>query len=82
MATSNDISIQIINTVKSMIVELANRNNIVLSEQFASKEDFKEFVISFTFKLLTENMGYTTQQAFDLTLGQGAYDKLIEELCK
>lgn len=75
----SDVSLKIVNTVKDRIVEFANEEGIVLSEMFPKMEDFKSFVFSFTFKILRD-MGYSVQESYDLTLGEGQYEKLFQSV--
>lgn len=72
-------SIKLLNQVKDLLVGFANQNNIRLTDDFATVDDFKDFVIAFTFKALIDQ-GIETSKAFDLVLGAGSYEKLTTEI--
>lgn len=75
MANSKDI----LNKVQAFMIDFANKEGIRLDSQFPSVEAFKEFVIAFTFKTLVE-IGMSTQDAFDMVFGNGAYNQLAEDV--
>jgi hypothetical protein len=72
-------SLELLNKVQSLLIEFANQEGISLQDEFASVEDFKKFVIGFTFKILTDK-GVSTKDAYDMVAGDGAYDTLAERV--
>jgi hypothetical protein len=71
--------LQLLNKVQEMLIDFANRKGINLADDFATVQEFKDFVIALTFKLLTEN-GVSTAAAFDMIAGDGAYERSVENL--
>ena len=78
--TKSDPSLEILNQAKDLLVKFANENNINLREHFDSVADFKEFVIGFTYRFMVEQMNIPSAQAFDLVMGEGAFENLYETL--
>jgi len=72
-------STELLNKVQTFMIDFANSKNIRLDREFDSVEQFKQFVIAFTFKTLRE-IGIETDTAFDIVFGDGAYAKLAEEV--
>jgi hypothetical protein len=70
------MNIQLLNQVQKMIIDQANGKGINLSDDFASPDEFKKFVIGMAFKGLTE-AGASIQQAYDAVFGEGEYDSLF-----
>ena len=68
---------ELLNTVKSKIIEIANAEGRILANEFGSQDQFKQFVISTTIKGLIDQ-GATLPQAYDLVLGEGAYKQLAD----
>ena len=75
---SNNNSLEILNGVQQIIINQANSSGINLANEFASIQDFKNFVIAFAFKGLMD-AGMEVKAAFDTTLGDGSYDKLAAD---
>lgn len=73
---TKDKHLQLLDTVSSMLIDFANANNLDLSESFKNVQDFKDFVVGFAFKGLTD-AGATVEQAFDMINGEGSYEKLF-----
>lgn len=63
---------QILNDVQQLLIDFANKEGIVLANDFATVDEFKRFVIGFTFKALTD-IGLATDKAYDIIFGDGAY---------
>lgn len=74
MASKN---INLLNAVKDLLIEFANKEGIILADEFDSVEDFKMFTVAFTIKSLVD-LGMTVQDAYDAAMGDGEYDKLVE----
>ena len=67
----------LLNRVQRLLIDFANQNSISLDAQFGTVDRFKEFVIAFTFRVLTD-AGMSTEAAFDAIFGGGAYEDLAE----
>jgi len=72
-------SLALLNEVKDLFIEFANKSNIDLQERFGTVEKFRKFLIAFTFMQLTE-MGVEVKDAYDIVMGCGQYDALIEKV--
>lgn len=72
-------STALLNGIQSIIIDFANREGINLATEFVTVQDFKKFVIAFTFKAL-KDMGIDTEQAFDMTLGDGQFQAMFDRL--
>lgn len=70
-------SLQLLNEMNKMLVNTANEKGICLKTEFGTVENFKKFVIAFTFKQLVD-LGYEVKDAFDIVIGDGEYDKLVK----
>lgn len=68
-----------LNAIKDLFVQFANDNNIDLKKEFGTPDAFKQFVIAFTFRTLTEN-GLTTEEAYNTIFGDDAYEALFADL--
>jgi hypothetical protein len=69
----------LLNGIQSIIIDFANREGINLADEFATVQDFKQFVIALTFKQLTD-MGIEVEKAFDMTLGDGQFQAMFDRL--
>ena len=69
----------LLNKVQAMLIEFANANNINLRDEFKTVDDFKSFVIAFTFKSLTE-IGMAANDAYDMIFGAGEFDALASRI--
>lgn len=69
----------LLNKVQSMLITFANEKGISLKEEFGSVDAFKQFVIAFTFRSLTD-AGLATDAAYDAVFGIGAYEELAENV--
>jgi len=78
MATP-DKSLDLLNKVQQMIIDIANKDGTNLGDHFDSIDAFKEFVIAFTFKALTDN-GVEVAKAYDMIFGEGKYEALFESI--
>ena len=67
----------LLNKMQAKMIEFANASGINLEAEFGSVEKWKEFVIAFTFKNLTE-VGLSVEEAYNLIFGDGEYEKLFE----
>jgi hypothetical protein len=67
----------LLNGIQSIIIDFANREGINLADEFATVQDFKQFVIARTFKQLT---GIEVEKAFDMTLGDGQFQAMFDRL--
>ncbi len=72
-------SLELLNGVKDLLVKFANESGINLQDESGSVEEFKKFTIAFTFKQLTD-MGVAVNEAWDLVLGEGQYDALVDRV--
>ena len=72
-------SVALLNDVGALLVRHANQNGINLNDEFKSVDDFKRFVIAFTFKTMTD-MGIPVDQATDAVLGDGACEKIFNSV--
>lgn len=70
-------SIELLNKIQTELIAFANRQGINLANEFKTVDDFKQFVIALTYKMLID-LGVEPKEAFDMTLGDGAYDRLVE----
>lgn len=70
---------KLLNEVQKLLIAFANEQGISLRTEFGTVEEFKRFVISFTFKVAVD-AGLTVRTAYDLVMGNGAYDKLANDL--
>lgn len=76
---------ELLNGVQEMLINFANKNGIVLTEQFGTVEQFKVFVINFTIKSimdLAKEMGTELEfnKVYDMVLGDGAYVQLANQV--
>lgn len=72
-------SLDLLNKVQRLMIDFANSEGINLQDEFKTVDQFKDFVIAFTFTSL-RNMGIETDKAFDIVFGDGAFDKLAEQV--
>jgi hypothetical protein len=70
---------QLLNEVQKLLINFANENNISLHAEFGTVEKFKQFVIAFTIKSLTD-IGVEIAKAYDIVMGDGAYNRLADEV--
>ena len=78
---SENINMEIISRVAKYFTSAANEKGIDLQAQFGTKERWIEFVIAVTFKGLTD-AGASTEKAWDILFGRGAYEELFEAVCE
>lgn len=71
---------KLLNEIKDQFIAFANKNGINLAEHFDTPERFKDFIIGIVFQTLTEEIGLETPEAFNAIFGEGAYEKLAEDL--
>ena len=71
--------LELLNSFQRLVIEFANKEGIILQNEFKSVDAFKEFVIGLLFRMLTD-MGVETDTAFDLVFGDGAYNRLAESV--
>jgi hypothetical protein len=72
-------SLELLNGIQKMLIEFANANQIDLSKEFASVEEFKKFVVALAFDQMVK-LNVPVKDAFDMVLGDGEYDKLAEKV--
>ncbi len=72
-------SLDLLNAAQKFMIDFANKKGINLQDDFKTVDDFKTFVIGYTFKTLRD-IGIETDEAFDLVFGDGAYDKLADDV--
>ena len=71
-------SLELLNGIQKFLLDFANANQIDLRKEFGSVEEFKKFVIALAFDQLVK-LGVPVKDAFDMVLGDGEYDKLVEK---
>ena len=71
--------LELLNGIQKMLIKFANANQIDLRKEFGSVEDFKKFVVALAFDQLVK-LGVPVKDAFDMVLGDGEYDKLVEKV--
>jgi hypothetical protein len=71
-------NLDLLNKVQQFIIDQLNANGISIADEFATVQEFKDFVIGFAFKGLRD-AGLDVKDAFDAALGDGSYDKLAAE---
>lgn len=69
-----------LNNLKTVVINHANKNGINLSAEFGTPEEFRQWLISFAFSALTTKGGLSTDQAFDAIFGDGAYKALADDV--
>lgn len=72
-------SLELVNAAQKFIIASANEGGINLRDEFETVEDFKKFVIAMTIKTLVDG-GYEVAKAFDLVVGDGAFERLADEV--
>lgn len=70
---------ELLNEVQKLLIDFANKNNISLHAEFGTVEKFKQFVIAFTIKSLTDN-GVEVAKAYDIVMGDGSFTALADEI--
>jgi hypothetical protein len=73
------VNTKLLNSMQKMVADVATENGIVLADEFGTRERFAHFVVALTCKVMWD-MGYTTQEAIDLTLGDGAYQSIANSV--
>ena len=73
-------NLKLLNEVQSKIIEVANQNGTSLKAEFGTVEEFKKFVVSFTIRAFMEIGGLTVNQAYDVVMGDGAYNELANSV--
>lgn len=66
---------KVLNEIQRLIINFANEKGILLQAEFGTPEKFKQFVIAFAFKILTDN-GMSVKNAMDFLMGDGTYDQI------
>lgn len=67
--------LQLLNAIQKHIIDSATRDGVSLADHFPTVQAFKDFVCAATFQTLRD-LGHDTEQAINLTFGEGAYDEL------
>ena len=74
------LGLELINGVKQIIVDFANTEGIVLSELYKTREEFNTFIIGFTIRAVKEIAGFSTREAYDVVMGEGAFTQLANDV--
>lgn len=75
-----DAGLNLLNTVREVIVQHANVNGLVLERIFGTRERYAEFVFAITIKALMEHGKLSMQAAYDIVMGAGAFQALADDL--
>ena len=75
------LHLELLTKINQEMIKTANANGINLQDHFKTQDEFKNFVIAFTFKQLIDNFNMTVEEATDAVLGENAYEQ-IYELCQ
>ena len=70
---------ELLNSVRDEIIAIANKEGRNLMDEFGSVDNFKQFVISTCIKGLVDQ-GADLPVAYDLVLGEGAYQSLSDSV--
>ena len=70
---------QILNAFQKKIIDFSNEQGISLAAEFGTVDEFKKFVVSFCIHLVMET-GKTVQEAYDIVLGDGAYEQMADQV--
>lgn len=70
---------ELLNNVKNLIIATANKDGRSLQDDFGTVEKFKDFVIAFTLRSLTEVMGMDISEAWDIVMGDGSFQTLCDD---
>jgi hypothetical protein len=76
---SGGFNTELLMKVQRFVIDTATENGQLLDDQFASKNDFKQFIIALTMRMLIDQIGMTTEQAFDAVMGAGRFQALCDE---
>ena len=77
---TNQQSNQMLDQIQNAMIQAANASGVNLADHFDTVDEFKTFIISFTFQQLIEQ-GVSVEEATNMTLGENAYQN-IYEMCK
>ena len=69
-----------LNALQKLVIEQANQDGILLSDQFESPEAFRKFIISLAIRGVMEMGGLTIREALDLVLGEGTFQKIADDV--
>lgn len=72
------MNLTVLNKLRKLLVEFANRNKINLAEHFKTNDDFQMFITAFAIKSLV-NSGIEIEKATDFILGAGFTQELFEK---
>jgi len=72
--------LQLLDAVKDMLIEFANKEGISLEHEFGSRDKFAQFVIGFTIRNLVEVCNMTISEAYNAVMGEDAYQQLAESV--
>ena len=70
---------ELLNKVQQHIIDTANSDGTDLKEEFGTVDAFKQFVIAFTIRSCVEVLGMDIEEAFDVAMGDGAYEKICNK---
>ena len=73
------LNTEVLNGLKSLMINHANENQINLRAEFGTPEKFNNFIVNFAINQLVE-LGMPIEKAFDAILGAGEYDKLCSQV--
>lgn len=70
---------ELLNGVKDIIINWANSEGISLADHFESRDDFAQWVISFTIKQVMDLLSIEIPAAYDIVMGDGSFKKLADD---
>lgn len=73
-------NLNFLNAVRGLIVDHASAHGINLREQFGTREKFIGFVTACAIKAAQDIAGLSLRDAYDLVMGEGAYQQLADEV--
>jgi hypothetical protein len=71
---------ELLNAAKDQIIKIANSNSMNLKDEFGTPENFKNFVVSLTIKMVMDIGKISIQEAFDLVMGGGSFQKMSDDI--
>ena len=70
------MNVEMLNEIKNLVIETANNAGVNLREHFKTQDEFKNFIIAMTFEKLTNELGYSVEDATNAVLGDDAYQTI------
>ena len=71
---------QLLQSVKQSIIESANKNGTLLSDEFASPEEFSLFVTSMTIQMVMQTIGCSIDKAYEIVFGEGSWENMTQQV--